>query len=662
MPSELVTRDPQLRVSTEHGTVAATRFQPPSDQGAHPVVLVATPYRKDDWITYGSWLPTIRYLARQGFEVVVADVPGTGASTGTPTPFGRADGDSLAAVVDELADRSWATGSVGMFGLSYGAWTQYATAAEAPDALEAIVPVAVSPDGYASSYTGGLFDPLKRAVWATAFHARQLLPPVDRGDDRWRTVWESRRERRADNRPWLFRFLTHGSRDEFWANRRVSPDEVTVPTLAACGTRDVHTAAMVPFVDALDTDTRLIVGPWRHRMPHRGRDITVGFRRLAADWFDTHLRQDSKRADGPTTALPPVACWTEYDGGWTSEGGWQSLDAWPTVDTADTHTMVVTESGLRRNPPQGWSPVTLSQPVDGTVGMESMQRVGQATNHGVDTNADDARSLTVQTDVLENPLEVTGTPTSVIHVNPGAQAAVVAVRLIDVAPDGTAALVTSGRTAVDSGAESDDTQDRDSSATGPQVSCVEISLTPVSHVFEAGHSARLAVAAAHFPRTLPPNGPGRLRLRSTPDARSVLHLPGTVHTDRPTYGELTGIVEPATDVSVNREFVTDADSRWGVTREHTARTGVFRTSGAKTVEPPDGGAITWTHAVTAEAPVENPRGAEVTAEVTGRLEHTAGTVETAATSRISRTNAALSSEMTVDGVTRFSQEWEIQRD
>ena len=212
-----------------------------------------------------------------------------------------------------------------MFGLSYGAWTQYATAAAAPDALGAIVPVSVAPSGYASSYTGGVLNPLKRAVWATGFQARQALPPGRRdGDGRWARVWHDRLDRLAGERPWLFRFLDHDLEDDFWAERAVDPEEVDVPTLAACGTRDVHTASMVPFVEALDVEKRLLVGPWRHRMPEQGRETAVDFRRQAVDWFDRHLRSEEPDGDGDRACdpdLPPVAYWTERDGGWTVDAG-----------------------------------------------------------------------------------------------------------------------------------------------------------------------------------------------------------------------------------------------------------------------------------------------------------------------------------------------------
>jgi len=100
------------------------------------------PYHKDDYITYGAYDPIVRYLAASGYEVVVADMVGTGASSGQiEEMFPQREGKEAATIVEWLADREWTTGSVGMFGKSYGGITALYAAAYQPDALEAIVPI-----------------------------------------------------------------------------------------------------------------------------------------------------------------------------------------------------------------------------------------------------------------------------------------------------------------------------------------------------------------------------------------------------------------------------------------------------------------------------------------------------------------------------------------
>ena len=662
-----VRRHPGLLIPVEGATVAATRYEPPGDDGPRPVVLIATPYRKDDWITFGSWHPSIEYLARSGYEVVVADLVGTGASTGEPTPFARADGEAMATVVEWLADRPWSTGRVGMFGLSYGAWTQYATAAAAPDALGAIVPVSVAASGYDSSCTGGVLNPLKRAVWATEFQARQALPPGRRDEDgRWARVWHDRLDRLGSDRPWLFRFLDHDLDDEFWAERRVDPDEVAVPTLAACGTRDVHTASMVPFVEALEVEKRLIVGPWRHRMPEQGRETAIDFRRQAVEWFDHHLRDGEvrDRDEEPGSELPPVAYWTECDGGWrVGAGTWRGRDRWPTVETHPTRSFVLTSRGLEQaEETEGGGDIAGESVVrerayDHTVGMESLERVGGVENPGVDTSADDARSITAESAVLEDAVEFTGTGVVAARVSATTPAPVVGVRVVDVAPDDDARLVTSGRIAADH--RTGHGPGEPEPLPGGEVPVdLEIPLTPTSHVFEPGHRVRLAVAAAHLPRALPRPEQGRLRLHSAPGERTALRFPGSVHESRvPEFDDAVEMAPPDERVPVRTPYTSGVTGRWETTRDHTDDGARFHLSGGKTVTRPDGTALTWHRDVTASVVADAPGTSTFVTRVDAELDYGHETVEVEATGRVSPHASHLETVVRVDGATVFDERW-----
>src|SRR5207302_10390876 len=60
----------------------------------------------------------------------------------------RADGYDL---VEWLAKQAWCSGKVGMVGASYGGWTQWWTATQAPPSLKAIVPEVAPPDAFANA-------------------------------------------------------------------------------------------------------------------------------------------------------------------------------------------------------------------------------------------------------------------------------------------------------------------------------------------------------------------------------------------------------------------------------------------------------------------------------------------------------------------------------
>ena len=98
------------------------------------------------------------FFTSHGYALAAAEMRGSGASFGVREldrgpQIGR-DGRQL---VDWIAAQPWSDGTVGMVGLSYQGFSQYATAAEQPAALKAIFPEIAGFDDYTSMfYPGGI--------------------------------------------------------------------------------------------------------------------------------------------------------------------------------------------------------------------------------------------------------------------------------------------------------------------------------------------------------------------------------------------------------------------------------------------------------------------------------------------------------------------------
>lgn len=676
-------RDDDLQIPVHGETVAASRCEPADADGPLPVVLIATPYRKDDRISFGSWGPSIEYIARAGYAVVVADLIGTGASTGRKDPFSGDEGPEVASIIEWLADRPWTTGAVGTFGLSYGAWTQYLAAAENPDPLKAIVPVAVSPSVYESSCTGGVFNPLKRATWAAEMQAMLALPPSRRDQEgRWARVWRDRLDDLRDGTPWLFEFLAHERTDEFWDGREVGPEKIDVPTLAACGYRDVHTRSMVEFFDRIDAPKRLLLGPWRHTMPERGRESAIDFRRQVVEWFDRFLKGE----DNDALASPTVAYWTERKGGWTSHGTWRGTDRWPSLQAAvdqeqcsigggsadRTHTVdadaevlsfALTSDGLVRSTEftdGSHTPVEREYAYDHTVGIESVDRVGSVTNPGIATNADDARSIVFETGPLERPVEFTGTGLASIELRASTPSPVLAVRVSDVDPNGVARSVTGGyrRTSHRNGHE------RPDPLTHGREYRIEVPLKPKSHVFESGHRIRVAVSAAAFPRSLPPNEQGTLTVLSSPASPSLVRFPGQVHDDGADgadgdvdFEDAIEMRPPDDDIVPVDPPVSAANESWETAREHTGGTAAFRAANRYTVALPHGADLHWASELEASVVADAPGTASLRNDVSLALEYDLETVRVETTAHTSRAAASLHTMVRIDDHVIFDETW-----
>jgi X-Pro dipeptidyl-peptidase len=108
------------------------------------------------------------YFVPRGYAVVFADSLGTGGSTGCPTSGGENETLGMKAVVDWLNGRArgfdatgaaaragWATGRVGMIGVSYNGTLPNAVASTGVRGLETIVPIAAISSWYDYYRAGG---------------------------------------------------------------------------------------------------------------------------------------------------------------------------------------------------------------------------------------------------------------------------------------------------------------------------------------------------------------------------------------------------------------------------------------------------------------------------------------------------------------------------
>jgi uncharacterized protein len=109
----------------------------PAGAGRWPVLLTRLPYGKDFALGTAALDPV--QAARRGYVVIVQDTRGTNASEGTWYPF-RAEAADGVDTINWAAALPFATGQVGMYGLSYFGFTQWAAAVGQPPALQALVP------------------------------------------------------------------------------------------------------------------------------------------------------------------------------------------------------------------------------------------------------------------------------------------------------------------------------------------------------------------------------------------------------------------------------------------------------------------------------------------------------------------------------------------
>ena len=509
---------------TDGVELAATLYLPAGD-APQPCLLEALPYRKDDLTS--SYAETYRRLRDEfGYAVCRLDLRGTGSSGGDATDeYPVAEQSDLQEVIAWLAEQSWCNGKVGMFGTSYSGFNALQLACERPPALKAVCAIYATDDRWTDDvhWRGGALRLVDLVDYCHYMTPMTMLPPVPAvWGDGWREEWRRRLESQT---PWVLTWLREHRDGRYWRHGSVRTDaqghgydRIECAVMVVAGWADGYRNNSFRTIAALreaGVAHRLLAGPWAHAdpasaIPGPRIDLDV---ELAA-WFDRWLRdgQDATTRQGSATRMrrlgevevfvrsstPPAPDLELHEGTWVR-------DVWPSAATT-------------------WEDL----PLEGPAALAVAPDVGTAAwidcaGHlpwglSGDQRLDDARSLTWDWPADERVL--VGQPRLRVRVSADRPAASLSVKLCDVFPDGTSALVTRG---------SLDLAFRDGlhAPVAPQPLVpgtaydVEVELDACAYRFAPGQRLRLSVAGADWPNTVAPPAPVTLTVHE-----GTLLLPG----------------------------------------------------------------------------------------------------------------------------------------
>jgi putative CocE/NonD family hydrolase len=482
--------------------LSATLFFPDGGDGPWPAIMEALPYRKDDATAsssghYGA-------LADGGYVVCWLDVRGTGSSGGIATDeYSAAERDDLVATIDWLASQPWSTGTVGMFGTSYGGFNALQCAVERPQALKAIVPIFASDDRYADDvhYYGGALKQLDVIDYPTYMVAMNALPPVP---SVWGEAWRDEWQRRLDGtEPWLLTWLAHQHRDEYWrfGSAREEIDRITAATMIVGGWADGYTNIALRSFARMQAPTRVLLGPWSHGSPETCRPgPNIDFLPEMLRWFDRWL----KGIDNGIDREPPIVVYQQRStlpDPLRSEvwGEWRSEPTWPPDRLRQVRYRL--EAAVPGGLAAGDDP-TDRLPVDGSVGATAWISCagGLPWGQSADQRPDEERSLTYTWGPLAEDLEVFGHPHLRLRVTCDRPTAYLSAKIADVFPDGTSSLVVRGMLNL---AHRDGNEVARPMKPGEPVD-VDLELEAIAWTLEGGHRLRLDIAGADWPNAWPP--------------------------------------------------------------------------------------------------------------------------------------------------------------
>lgn len=521
--------DSNVAVPMRDGVVLRATVLKPAATGRFPVLVYRSPYNA---ASAARTYTTFRRAVERGYAVVAQDVRGRYASDGEYLPY-RQEGRDGYDTIEWAAAQPWSTGEVGTFGLSYPGAVQWLAAVENPPHLRAMVPAMTfsRPTNFFS--VAGLPD-LSWPTWIWTnivpdVHRRKGLPAPHTGQEA-RAMWETlgpdilyrvplenvpEISRAA---PWYLEWLRHPPEDPWWswADLTTKYHRNPAAVLNISGWHDEsygpegaltnHRGLLAARQDQADPRSYLILGPWVHGtggMNNRRPDAAVGERPVTAaagiDYDEEILRfmdRYVRNLPNGVERTPKVRVFV------MGENAWRSGDSWPlpgtTPVTFHLHRTGTGRGSLNREPSGGPGRWTLVSNPDRPV---IDPHFGSSGAHDYRSLADQEDVLVFETEPLAADLRVVGNITARLTISTDAPDTDIWVKLLDVAPDGTAwNLMSPGLDVQRLSARPGHTP---LAANQPTEVILDQLLT--ANMFKRGHRIRIAVMTSfmpHFSRNL----------------------------------------------------------------------------------------------------------------------------------------------------------------
>lgn len=499
-PAPLSPEAAEHRVRMRDGTRLATDVYLPDGGLPCPALLTRVPYDK---CSLGTGLPLIaRTVTAHGFALVAQDVRGKFRSEGEAFPYVHeaADGHDT---LDWLAAQSFCDGTIGMIGDSYCAFTQWAAASTGHPALRAIAPRVTSGVGDTvgiSHSPFGLAGPVEwlAANWTDAdAYAGPLDWAVRPLRDVVRTSWDVRC-------PVLDEWIAPEAFDWAWPRLAevVRPVDVRVPALHQGGWWDVlarggmrlyRRMLAVPsaapqhlLIDSVDHGMARLGAPGPHLADLIQTGDVAGVEAYWAaalvpglDFLERHLR-------GRGSEDMPLVRWHQaYD-------AWRSAPCWPPPD-ARTLELHLAGDRLSQRPGRSERRCWIHDPAalvpDPTPDPSGYDQLRLPVPEGSLGSRDDV--LTFTADSAREPLDLVGPVALRLAIASSAPSTQLVVKLLDLGPDGVAALLLENACIVRS----------------PRYGApLTIELGEIGYRLREGHRLRVELASSRFPRYLPHPG------------------------------------------------------------------------------------------------------------------------------------------------------------
>ncbi len=433
-------RDTNVAVPMRDGVVLRADVWRPDDNARHPVLVYRTPYGKHQATAAQS---TARKAVQRGYVVVIEDVRGRYASAGDFLPY-QQEGKDGYDTIEWAAVQAWSNGAVGTYGLSYPGAVQWLAAMERPPHLKAMSPSMTFASPSQFWYSGGVWDGswigwIYNNIAPDRRRKLGLAPgaPFDSVKNRMRsTVPLLAMQDLEAVAPWYYDWIRHPAYDPWWdwAELVGKYDRTQAAVLNFSAWHDeaygphgatTNYMGLVSSRTGQAGRTALIIGPWSHGVPRMGRTRVgereygsagdIDYDEVVLRWMDRYVRD----IDNGVDRAKPVRVFI------LGSNKWIEADGWPIAGTRPD-TILLTKMSE--------STTIVSDPRSPVVD-EFADRAGAHDYRNLGSRPDVA---VFDTPPLRDDKTVVGAMKAEIYVTTDAPDTDLWVKVLDVAPDGTA--------------------------------------------------------------------------------------------------------------------------------------------------------------------------------------------------------------------------------
>lgn len=499
----------EVMIPMRDGVNLAANITLPDSKEKYPVILVRTPYGKDNEEDDAGM-----FWADNGFVFVIQDCRGTGNSEGEwyPGIHEKLDGIDTR---NWILDQSWYDGKIGTTGGSYLGFTQFVSSTEFDNSLKAMFPIIPLMDWYeGSTYIDGALSLGTAIGWgfemANPSDGEGSLIDEETWD--WEKVYRTLPLIEFDvnvntELPWMRDWIKNPIFNEYWSRYSMSDlkDKCNVPLITVSGWYDIFVNQALDYhSDAIQrgkSNQHLIVGPWGHGPNYipgereLKKNHELDFENLELNWFNIWLKGEHNQIN-----LAPIKLYV------MGKNYWRDENEWPLARTQYVKYYINSEG--KANSHQG----------DGFLSTQTP--TGEQTDHFIynpenpvptkggailfdDAGAFDQREneqrddvLVYTTPVLDEEIEVTGPVRVNLFASSDSRDTDWTAKLVDVYPDGRAFNLCDG---IIRARYHQDPIKPELIVPG-KIYRYEIDLWATSNVFLPGHKIRVEISSSNFPR------------------------------------------------------------------------------------------------------------------------------------------------------------------